>query len=93
MSKMGALSGPHACPAPATSSQSDRSLLKSLTSEKEEIEGVVIKAAGAGKKQTKKTVSVDSPGRPVVKTLCFRPRGVRVRSLVGELRSPMPWGN
>ena len=54
MSKMGALSGPHACPVPATSSQSDRSPLKSLTSEKEEIEGIVIKAAGAGKKQTNK---------------------------------------
>ena len=32
----------------------------------------------------------DFPGSPVVKTLCFQQRGLRVQSLVRELRFYMP---
>ena len=38
-----------------------------------------------------KAKPVDFPGGPVVKTLHFQCRRVQVRSLVGELRSPMPY--
>ena len=44
------------------------------------------------KNYNKKKANRDLPGGPVVKMLCFQCWGVLIPSLVGELRSHMPWG-